>query len=75
MLRAVAADRDNIEDTWEQWNADLEKMIPKLEERGIQFVRVPLDVEEIERFWQKENIPNDGAARSKLALRKSEFRR
>jgi hypothetical protein len=71
MLRATAADRDNLEETWEEWNTGLEKLVAKLEAGGILYVRVLLDVEEIQRFCQEQGIPNDSTARSKLALSKA----
>jgi len=71
-LLAAAADREKLEDTWEEWNACAEKLIRELEKRGIRSVRVPLDVEEINQFCEEEGIPNDSAARAKLAARKAQ---
>ena len=71
-LLAAAADRDKLEDTWEEWNAGLEKLITSLEARGISYLRVLLDVEEIEQFCEEQGIPNDAKARSILAIRKAE---
>ena len=71
-LLAAAADREKLEDTWEEWNAGAEKLIRELEKRGIPWVRVPLDVEEINQFCEEEGIPNDGAARANLAARKAQ---
>src|SRR4029077_1894506 len=71
-LLASAADRENLEDTWEQWNAGVEKVIAKFEAKGIPYVRVPLDIEEIKQFCEEQGIPNDGKARVNLAIRKAE---
>ena len=71
-LLAIAADRQNLEDTWEEWNAGVEKLIAELHERGIPCVRVPLDVEEIKQFCEEQGIPNDGKARADLAARKAQ---
>ena len=71
-LLAAAADRDKLEDTWEEWNAGLEKLIARLEARSIPYLRVLLDVEEIEQFCEEQGIPNDAKARSILAIRKAE---
>jgi hypothetical protein len=70
--RASAADREKLEDTWEQWNAGVEKLIAQFEARGILYVRVPLNIEEIEQFCEEQGIPNDGEARVNLAIRKAE---
>jgi hypothetical protein len=71
-LLAAAADRDKLEDTWEEWNAGLEKLIARLEAGSIPYLRVLLDVEEIEQFCEEQGIPNDAKARSILAIRKAE---
>jgi hypothetical protein len=71
-LLAAAADRDKLEDTWEEWNAGIEKLIASLEARGISYLRVLLDVEEIEQFCEEQGIPNDAKTRSILAIRKAE---
>jgi hypothetical protein len=71
-LLAAAADRDTMDETWEKWNAGIEKLIAGLEARSIPYVRVLLDVEEIEQFCEEQGIPNDAKARSNLAIRKAE---
>ena len=48
------------------------ELIAELEARSIPYVRVPLDVEEIEQFCEEQGIPNDAKARSSLAIRKAE---
>jgi hypothetical protein len=71
-LLTAAADRDTMDETWEKWNAGVEKLIAGLEARSIPSVRVLLDVEEIEQFCKEQGIPNDAKARSNLAIRKAE---
>ena len=50
----------------------VEKLIAQFEAKGIPYVRVPLDIEEIEQFCEEQGIPNDGKARVNLAIRKAE---
>jgi len=71
-LLAIAADRAKLETTWEEWNADVEKLVAELKERGISCVRVLLDVEEIKQYCEEQGIPNDGKARAALAARKAQ---
>ena len=40
--------------------------------RGIPYVRVPLDIEEVKQFCEEQGIANDGKARAALAARKAE---
>jgi hypothetical protein len=70
---ASAADRDQLEDTWEEWNAGAEKLIAGLEAKSILWIRVQLDVEEIKQFCEEQGVPNDGKARAALATRKAEL--
>jgi len=60
-----------MDDTWENWNARIEKLIAGLVARSIPYVGV-LDIEEIEQFCEEQGIPNDAKARSNLAIRKAE---
>jgi hypothetical protein len=72
-LLASAADRDQLEDTWEEWNAGAEKLIAGLEAKSILWIRVQLDVEEIKQFCEEQGVPNDGKARAALTTRKAEL--
>ena len=71
-LIETAADSDRLEDTWEEWQANKEKLTMELRARGLSFVEIELDVDEINRFCAEEGIPNDGHARARLAARKAE---
>jgi hypothetical protein len=61
-----------MDQTWEGWNAGIETLIAGFEARGIPYVRVLLDVDEIKEFCEEQGIPNDAKARSNLAIRKVE---
>jgi hypothetical protein len=65
-LRASAADRDSMDETWEKWNAGIEEVIANLESQGHAYVCVQLDVEEIEEYCKEQGVPNDSRARSAL---------
>jgi hypothetical protein len=71
-LLADAADRDELEETWEEWDAGMQKLTAKLEARRIPYVLVLLDIKEIKQFCQDRGIPNDAKARSHLAGLKAE---
>jgi hypothetical protein len=70
-LLAAAADRDDLEDSWEEWNAGLQKVITEFGTRGHPFILVSLDVDEINQFCQGKAIPNDSKARAQLAAHKA----
>ena len=60
-----------MDETWENWNVRIEKLIAGLEARSIPYVRVLLDVDEIKQFCEEQGIPNDAKARSNWAIRKA----
>ena len=64
--------RDTMDETWEEWNARIEKLIAELVATSIPYVRVLLAVEEIEQYCEEQGIPNDARARSNLAIRKAD---
>jgi len=71
-LLATADDRDNLAKTWEEWNAGVEQLTEKMSARAIPFVRVVLDVDEINQYCGEHGVPNNGDTRSKLAILKGE---
>jgi hypothetical protein len=71
-LRASAADRDSMDETWEKWNEGIEEVIANVESQGHAYVCVRLDVEEIEEYCKDQCVPNNSKARSALAILKAE---
>src|SRR5262249_13761368 len=71
-LLASAADREKLDDTWEKWNAGVEKLIAEFEAKSIPYVRVPLDILEIKQFCEEQGVANDCKARADLAARKAQ---
>ncbi|HEX6566955.1 MAG TPA: hypothetical protein VF020_21875 [Chthoniobacterales bacterium] len=68
---ASAADRDALEDTWEEWNAGLQLLTAEFDVKKVPYIFVELDVDEINEFCRGEGIVNDGRARAELARRKA----
>ena len=52
--------------------AGKEKLTIELRAKGIPFVEVQLDVDEINQFYEEHGIPRDSAARARLAALKAE---
>jgi hypothetical protein len=63
-LLEVADDRDNLEDTYEEWEANAEKGLLTLNRPGFEPQRIDIDIEELIRWCKLKNRPVDGAARS-----------
>lgn len=67
LLRAMAADADNLEKTYEEWLAVAEKTLRKLREQGLELHKVDVDVTELAAWCQAQGRPLDGGARAEFA--------
>jgi hypothetical protein len=64
-----------IDKTWEQWNAEGEEFIAELEARRIQYVQIPVDLDELNQYCKEQGIPNDPTARCKFVRFKESQRK
>ena len=67
-LLQIAADRDDLEDTYQEWQETAEEVLRALERPGIVLRKV--DVEELLSWCNAQNRPVDGAARSEFVAEK-----
>ena len=63
-LLEIAADRDQLEGTYDEWKANAEAALPKLVRSGILPRKIDVDVEELLRWCHAQKCPGDGSARS-----------
>jgi hypothetical protein len=63
-LLELADDRDNLEDTYDEWQASAEKMMVKLSKPGVLPRKVHINVEELVAWCKAHNRPINGAART-----------
>ena len=63
-LLEVADDRDNLEDTYEEWKATADKTLKKIEKPGVWHLKIYVDVDELVSWCKFENLPVDGEART-----------
>jgi len=69
-LLAVSVDKDKLEETYEEWVQDAERVIKELRRQGLYIVKVNVNVEELVAWCQKKKIPVNGEARSRYAAHK-----
>ena len=69
-LLAVAVDRDQLEDTYDEWVEDAERVIKQFRRQGFQVVKVRAKVDELVACCQRQNISVNGEARSQYAAYK-----
>lgn len=63
-LLEIADDRNNLEDTYEEWKANAERSLRRLTRPGFVPQKVDIDVEELIRWCKLKKRPVNGAARS-----------
>jgi len=69
-LLQIAADREGLEDTYEEWKVTAEESLKKFAMLGYHIRKVDIDVEELLGWCKVHNLSVDGAARSKFAAEK-----
>jgi len=69
-LRAISADRDRLEESYEQWREVTEQTIEQLQREGVVVERIDVDVEELVAWCQANGLTLDGAARANFAAEK-----
>jgi hypothetical protein len=69
LLRAMSADADKLEATYDEWEAFATKHMRDLEARGIRVQKIDVDVETLTRWCKREGRAVDGDARAEYALR------
>ncbi len=67
-LLQIVDDRDNLEDTYEAWQATAEESVKQFARPGVVVRKVDVDVEELLRWCIAQNRPVNGAARSAYAM-------
>ena len=66
----MADDREILEDTWEEWHEEYKKGVEGFKSIGMTVIKVPIDLDELDRYCKKQGLKNDAAARSQYAVEK-----
>jgi hypothetical protein len=69
-LLEISSDRDELENTYEGWEANAEASLPKLTGQGIVPLKIDIDVEELLLRCNSRKCPVDGDARSLFTAEK-----
>ena len=75
-LLAKAADREVLEETYDEWVEVFNSTVSKLTSSGLEWVRVPIDIDELVAWCVDNARPLNGAARAEFtALKTRELHR
>jgi hypothetical protein len=66
-LKEIADDKDALDDTYDEWLANIERLERQLHDSGQHAHRIALNVDKLARWCQARNRPLDGNARSTYA--------
>ena len=69
-LLEIAADRDELEDTYEEWLENAEARLQEMAEAGIYATRVDIDVRELQDWCIAHKRPIDGSGRAVFTAEK-----
>lgn len=69
-LRKVSADREEIEDTYEEWLASVQSALATMASSGVHPEKVEVDVDALVRWCRAQDRPVDGAARAAFVAAK-----
>jgi hypothetical protein len=67
LLRSLATDAEDLEETHEEWVKIAEKTIDDLARRGVLAQKVDVDVNELQAWCSAQNRPLDSSARAAYA--------
>ena len=67
LLRAVSADGERLEATYEEWLAFASKHLRELQSLGLQVDRIDVEVAALVRWCNSQGRPVDGGARAEYA--------
>ena len=70
LLRALAADSEELEQTHAEWLGSATKSLDQLRKQVVSAVKVDVDVGELSAWCQKHNRPLDGKARAEYTAEK-----
>jgi len=66
-LLEVADDRDELESSWEEWQAGKQDAIATIRQQGLEPIEILVDVEDLQEFCLKRGLRNDSEARAEYA--------
>jgi len=66
-LRAVAADKEKLEQPYAEWAAGAGKGLAELNQAGAIVEKVTVDVNELEQWCRNKNLAIDAGARAQFA--------
>jgi hypothetical protein len=64
LLRDASDDRADLEDTWEEWNAQVEERVADMRCSSISVMKVPVDVDALLNWCRERRVPVNAESRA-----------
>ena len=69
-LRDISADKQELEDTFEEWLVAAEKALVNLRANGVDARKVDVDVDQLVQWYQSKKLPVNSESRSSFVAEK-----
>ena len=70
LLLETAADRSDLEETYDEWLMTIRHTIADMGSQGVRVIKVPIDMEDLLDWCKLEGREQDGAARAAYTSKK-----
>ena len=67
-LKATAADKENLDDTYDEWKSNASRAIQDLRDEGQHIQKVSIKIEQLEVWCEEEGVDNISQARTQYAV-------
>lgn len=67
-LMEVAADRDKLERSWQEWKVAKDEALAHIREQGFEPIEIPVDVDALQEFCRQRGLRNDSGARAEYVV-------
>lgn len=67
-LKATAADKEDLDDTYDEWKSNASSAIKDLRDEGQLIQKVSIKIDVLEAWCREEGVDNNSKARSQYAL-------
>lgn len=68
-LLEISEDRDQLDDTYEEWEASARRALQQIKNSGGQVEKVPIDPERLLRWCNEKGVAVNGASRAEYVTR------
>ncbi|MCX5859364.1 MAG: hypothetical protein NT056_05655 [Proteobacteria bacterium] len=69
-LKEISVDRDDLEDTYEEWLANAEQSVAKMSAAGVTVKKIMVEIAELEAWCRAKNLKINGKSRAEFVANK-----